>query len=212
MSNEFWSGVGVNVQSALATAVTISGITKASPGVVSHSGTDPTDGDYVLILAQGMTQVNARVFRVANKATGTFELEGEDTTLFGTFTSGTFQVITFGTSMSTVTDVSPSGGEAVKETVTTIHDRQQVEVPVLTSALEFGMTSKFSPGDTALAALKAASDNLEQRAVQFVFRSGAKCVFYGYVSFPFVPTGSAQGLVTSPLSFSVSAPVTIYST
>lgn len=212
MANEFWSGVAVNVQSALATAVTISGITKASPGVVSHSGTDPNNGDYVLMTVSGMTQLNSRVFRVANAGVGSFELEGEDTTLFGTFTSGTFQVITFGTSMSTVTDVSPSGGDPVTESTTTIHDRQQVEVPVLTSAVSFGMTSKFSPGDTALSALKSASDNLEQRAVQFIFRSGAKCLFYGYVSFPFVPTGSAQGLVTSPLSFSVSAPVTIYST
>lgn len=210
MSNEFWSGVAVDIQSALATAVSITGITKANPGVVSHAGSDPSDGDYVLLLANGMNQVDNRVFRVANAAAGSFELEGEDTTDYDTFTSGTFAVITFGTSMSTITDVSPSGGDAIKENVTTIHNRQQIEVPVLTGALDFSMTSKFSPGDAALAALKSASDKLEQRAVKFKFGSGAIFVFYGYVSFAFVPTGSAQGLVTSPLSFSVSAPVTVY--
>lgn len=212
MSNIFWSGVGVTVQSALATAVTISGITKASPGVVSHAGTDPSDGDYVLMTVSGMTKLDSRVFRVANQASGTFELEGEDTTSYDTFTSGTFQVITFGTSLSTITDVSPSGGEAEKQDTTTIHDTQRRQVPVIASASEFAMTSKFDPSDSALAALKTASDSLAQRAVKFTFKGGEKVVFYGYVNFPFVPTGQSQGLVESPLSFDVAAPITVYAT
>ena len=78
MAAQVWSNVQVAMQSALATAVTITGITKASPGVVSHSGTDPSDGDYVLLLVDGMTELNERVFRVANQAAGSFELEGEE--------------------------------------------------------------------------------------------------------------------------------------
>ena len=62
----FWSNVGVDVQTALGSAITISAISKASTGVVSYTGTDPTNGDYVLIAANGMTQVNDRIFRVAN--------------------------------------------------------------------------------------------------------------------------------------------------
>ncbi len=210
MAALFWSGVGVSVQSVLATAVAITGISKASPGVVSHSGTDPADGDFVLLTVQGMTQVNSRVYRVANQGSGTFELEGEDTTAYDTFSSGTFQVITFGTSLSTITDVSPSGGEAEFQDTTTIHDKQRKQVPTVTSALEFAMTSQFDPADTALAALKAASDNISQRCVKFTFSSGAVVVFNGYVSFPFVPTGTAQGLVESPLSFSADGQIVAY--
>lgn len=211
MSNIFWSGVSVDVQSALATAVTITGITKANPAVVSHSGTDPSNGDYVLMAIQGMNEINNRIFRVANQSVGSFELEGVDSTSFGTFTSGTFAVITFGTSLSTVVNVSPSGGDPVTVPTQTIHDVQQIESPVSSSALTFSMESKFDPTDASLSALKSASDSLAQRAVKFTFSGGEIVLFYGYVSFPFIPTGQAQGLVTSPLSFLVSAPVTTYS-
>ena len=41
MSNPiFWTNVGIDVQTALAAAVTVSNITKANPAVVSYTGTD----------------------------------------------------------------------------------------------------------------------------------------------------------------------------
>ena len=52
-----WSNVAVAMQSALATAVTITGITKASPGVVTYTGTDPSNGDYVFLSVSGMHQL-----------------------------------------------------------------------------------------------------------------------------------------------------------
>jgi hypothetical protein len=54
------------------------------------------------------------VFRIANVngAGNTFELEGVDSTNYDTFTSGTFQVITFGNNFGTIREVSASGGEA----------------------------------------------------------------------------------------------------
>lgn len=206
----FWSGVGVSVQSALATSVAVTGITKANPAVVSHSGSDPSDGDYVLMKTNGMNKVNDRVFRVANAAVGSFELEGVDSTTFETFSSGTFEVITFGTTLNTISSVSPSGGEPNFTPTTTIHDTIEKQVPTTTSPLSFGMTSHFDPSDTALAALKEASDNIEQRAVKFTFSSGAVLVFVGYVSFPFIPTGQAQGVVESPLTFTANGQPTVY--
>ncbi len=210
MANQIWSGVAVDVESAIATAIAITGITKADPAVVSHAGTDPTDGDLVLVLAKGMNRVNARVFRVDNAAAGTFELEGEDSTDFDTFTSGTFQVLTMGTSLSTITQVSPSGGEPEYADTTTIHDLQRTQIPTVTSPIEFALTSAFDPSDTALQALNKASNAQSQLAVKFTFKTGATMLFYGYVSFPFVPAGQAQGLVESPLSFSVRAAPTVY--
>ena len=210
MANLFWSGVQVAVQSALATAETITGISKASPGVVTHSGTDPSDGDYVLLSVQGMFQINSRVFRVANASSGSFELEGEDTTDYETFSSGTFQVVTLGTTLSSITNVSPSGGEPEFADTTTIHDLIRTQVPTVTSALSFGMTSRFDPSDTALQALNVASKKLEQRVVRFTFKNGSVLVFNGFVSFPYIPTGQAQGLVESPLTFTVDGQPTVY--
>lgn len=207
---QFWSNVAVAVQSALATAVSITGITKASPGVVSHSGTDPSNGDFVLMLVNGMNEVDARVFRVANQAVGSFELEGEDTTNFGTFSSGTFQVITFGTSLGTVRGVSASGGEYDFIDTTTIHDKIRTQAPGVASALVYALENRWEPGDTGLAALKSASDTKAQRAFKFTFASGAIAAFYGYVGYADVPTGNAQDLVTSPASITASNSITVY--
>lgn len=75
-----------------AAAQNITGISKASPGVVTYSGTDTyANGDRVLITGVvGMTEVNNREFTVANVDTGnnTFELSGVDTSTYGTWSSG----------------------------------------------------------------------------------------------------------------------------
>mgnify|MGYP003672153812 CR=1 FL=1 len=77
---------GVGVAPA---ASTISAITKADPGVVTCTGAHGlVNGDLVEITAiVGMTELNNRRFTVANKATTTFELRGEDTTNFTTWSS-----------------------------------------------------------------------------------------------------------------------------
>ena len=57
------------------TAVVITAITAATPPVVTAASHGYTDGDDVYISGVvGMTEVNGRTFKVANKATNTFEL------------------------------------------------------------------------------------------------------------------------------------------
>ncbi|WP_020408924.1 phage tail tube protein [Hahella ganghwensis] len=206
----YWSGVGVAMQSAIATAVAISAISKASPGVVTHAGADPSDGDIVLVTAQGMSQVNARLFRVANAAAGSFELEGEDTSDYDDFSSGTFQVVTFGTTFSTFTDVNASGGEPEYTDTTTIHQKQKTQAATSVSPSEFSFTSHWSVSDPALLAAKAASNTNAERAFRITFPSGEKVYFYGTVSAALNPGGSAQGLVTTNVSISASGVLTGY--
>ena len=59
--------------------ITISGITKANPGVVTATAHGYSDGDYVVISSVvGMTQVNGKTYKVASKTTNTFELQDVD--------------------------------------------------------------------------------------------------------------------------------------
>lgn len=72
------------------TALTITAISKANPGVVTYTGTDPSNGDRVIIAGvTGMTEVNNRQFVVANVDTGanTFELSGVDTSSYTTYSA-----------------------------------------------------------------------------------------------------------------------------
>ena len=87
---------------ALATAtranLVISNITQANPGVVTYVGADNiANGDLIYIYGVvGMTQVNGRVFTVANLNTGanTFELSGINTSGFTAY--GSVGTISFG--------------------------------------------------------------------------------------------------------------------
>lgn len=59
----------------LDTPTTITGITKANPGVVTATAHPFSDGDIIRITGvQGMTEVNGKVYKVANSAANTFEL------------------------------------------------------------------------------------------------------------------------------------------
>lgn len=194
-----WTNVAVAIESAAATAVTINTISKASPGVVGYTGTDPSDGDYIKITAQGMNQVDGRVFRVDNVVGGsnTLELESENTTGYNTFSSGTFQVLTFGTSLATATSLSASGGEFSFIDVTTIHDAVAKQVPGIASAATYTFESIWDVSDAGLIALKAASDAQAQKAIRFTFANGQKVVFNGYIGCTLLPTGSAQDKVVT---------------
>lgn len=190
-----WSNIGIAVQSALAAADTITGITKANPGVVTATAHGLNNGDYVVLTVQGMNQLDGMVVRVANKTTDTFELEGVNTTDFNTFTSGTAEAITFGTTLSTATSVSASGGDFEFIDVTTIHDNVKKQVPGLANPSTFTFENIWDVSDTGLVALKAASDSQAKRAIRFSFANGQKLVFTGYIGATLLPTGNAQEVV-----------------
>lgn len=197
-----WSNVAVSVQSAIATGVAVTAISKASQGVVT-TGTAHgyTTGDYVLLSAVGMYQVNNRVFRISSASGSTFTLEGEDTTNYGTFTSGTVQKLTLGTTLATLTTVNASGGDFDFLDATTIHDSQRVQIPGLANPSTYSFESFWDPSDAGLVAVKAASDSQDQRAVLFSFANGAKFVFNGYVAASMSPTGSAQDIIKTAVTF-----------
>ena len=217
MAAKVWSGVAVAIQSALAAAVTVGsgGVTKASPGVCTYTGADPAEDSYVVFTSVvGMYQLDDRVVRANNVSAGgnTFELEGVDTTLFDTMTSANVQQITFGTSLSVATGVQASGGEFEFIDTTTIHNNVRTRIPGVASPISLSFTCQWDPADAALAAFKTASDSKAKRAVMVTFSDSARFLFYGYVGFAFIPTGSAQELVACQVQIESAGRPTAYST
>lgn len=206
-----WKNVAVAMQSALAAAKTITAITKASPGVVSSTAHGYSNGDFVFLTVSGMYQLNDKVVRVSSVTTDTFALEGVDTTLFETFSSGTAEKITFGTSITTATTITSSGGNFEFIDSTTIHGNSKSQLPGLPEATTFSMDHIWDVSDTGLLALKSASDNQSKRAFKFTFGSGGKIMaFAGYVGAALLPGGSAQQLVTTPSVITMGGSPTYY--
>lgn len=209
----FWSNVGVDVQTALAAAITVTSVTKAATAVCTYSGaTNPVNGDYISFTSNGMYELESRIFRVANVLTGpkTFELEGEDSTTYNTFISGSFQVITFGASMQTAQTINVSGGDPEFADITTIHDNTRKRTPTITSALSFGIDALFDLTDPAFIELNKAYKAKTKRAIRLRFGTGAKMLLTGYAAAAGVPTGQAQGVVQTKISIEAQNLPTVY--
>jgi len=207
-----WSNVAIAMQSAIGSDRTITGITKANPGVATSVAHGLANGDYVYLEVLGMAQLNGRVARVANKADDTFQLEGIDTTDFDTFTSGTAQKLTFGTSITTATTLSASGGDFDFIDTTTVHVNVKTQIPGSANPSKFEFENIWDVSDAGLIALKAASDVAGIRAFKFTFGAGGQImVFAGYVGATLLPGGSAQQLVTTPAVITMYGSPTYYS-
>ena len=205
-----WSNVAIAIQSALASADTITGITKANPGVVSSTGHGMTDGTYAVLSIQGMHQLDDRVVRVDSPAADSWSLEGVDTTLFDTFTAGSSQAITFGTALTTAVSISASGGDFDFIDVTTIHDKVKRQIPGIANPSTFTFESIWDVSDPGLVALKAASDVQAKRAIKFTFANGQVLVFTGYIGCSLLPTGGAQEVVKTSVVITMFGKPSVY--
>lgn len=211
----FWTNVGVDVQTALAAAVSITGISKAATGVITYGGAiHPANGDYIIAAVNGMYQLDDRIFRIANVNTGakTFELEGEDTTSYDTFANGSYQIITFGASFKSVQSISPSGGGYEEADLTTIHDVVRKSAPTIAQAMNFEMTNFFDLTDPGFVECNKAYKSKTKRAIRFRFGTSAKFLFNGYVGAAGTPTGQALGVVQTPVSIKAQNLPTVYAT
>jgi len=218
MATTKWTNVSIAMQSALGSALPITGITKAAPGVCTSTSHGLSNGDYVYMDVQGMWQLNGRVFRVCTVATNTFNLEdvssgtGISTSSFDTFSSGNAYKITFGTSITTATSMNVSGGNFAMIDTTTIHGNQKSQIPGLPDPLSATFDNLWDPTDAGQSAMKSASDAQAKRAFKFTFGTGGKImVFSGYVGFAGAPQGSAQDKVTTSAVITCEGTPTYYS-
>lgn len=208
MATKFWTNQTVNMQNALASAIAITGISKASNGKVTTAGAVPSNGAYVLLQVTGMRQVHNRIFRVSGSAAGEFTI-GVNTSDFADFISGTFAVVTMGVSFSSLRDLASSGGDPVFEDTTTVHDSDDNQAIVSSSPLSYSGTSDWNPADAALIEANKAFITRTPRAVRMLDPDGSEYLFYAYCNAPLQPTVSGKKKVT-PVAFSLLAPGTAY--
>jgi hypothetical protein len=190
-----WSNVAVAMQSAIGTDITITAISKAAEGIVTATNT-LVAGEFVYLTVQGMFQVDGIVARVKSPSGSAFTLEGVDTQLFDTFTSGKANKVTLGTSITTATSLSSSGGDFDFIDTTTIHQNAKSQIPGLPNPSTYSFENIWDVSDAGLLAMKAAADAQAIRAFKFTFGTGGQIMlFAGYVGATLLPGGTAQDKV-----------------
>jgi len=174
--------VVVQIQTALAAAKTITGISKVAEAVITGTH-DYSVGDYILIEAVGgMTQINNRVVRVKSVSTTvSFVAEGLNSTNFTTYTSGgTAKKITLGASFDNISQISLPDAAPEEQDVTTIHDdEKQIEFSH-DSAQKGTLSLVANPLATAIIEVQSASSVRERRAFLVTFITGQKALFNAY--------------------------------
>lgn len=205
MTIQIWSDVDVDVQSAAAAAKPITAITKANPAAVSVTAHGFVANDLVLLRVRGLGQLDWALVRVAAPITAdSFVAKGVDTSEFtGTFVSGSASKITLGVSAETITDVSPSGGDAAQVTISTIHKKPDYAISGKAAPLNYALGSLWDVSDPALLAFKAASRTKKVLAVRFGFPDGTEVLFAAQPSANLAPGGSAGAAVTTPVTLAV---------
>lgn len=206
-----WSNVAIAMQSALAATKTLTAITVGATATVTSTAHGYVNGDYVLLTVQGMRQVDGRMFRVASATANNFVLEGEDTSGYDAFSSGTAQLVTLGTSISTATSVNSSGGDFDFIDTTTIHGNAKTQIPGLANPATYSFENLWDVSDAGLKAMKVASDSQAPRCFKFTFGTGGQIMlFNGYVGASLLPGGSAQDKVTTQTTITMFGSPTYY--
>lgn len=178
--------VRVEIAATYGTAKTVSGITKAKPGVATsttHGLTDGTIG-YLSGLLE-MTELEGQAISVNSPAADSFELEGLDTTAFGTF-SGTAQFTPVATwvTLSTATSYQIAGGEADQLDTTALLDTVKQNDVGMLSAQTISFDA-FSADQLAAADLvDAAALSGTAIVVRITFPGGARRILRGTPSLP----------------------------
>jgi len=209
------SGLKLFMESAIATAKTISGITKAAPGVVSSTAHGFTNNDIVLLEVQGMVELNGRLFKVVNSAADNFQLAGVDgttgidTTLYNTFSSGTVKKVTLGTSITGVQEFTFSGGDIKTVDTTTVNDLVDTQIVVGAAAQAADMTMQWDPSSAAQQAMIDAFQTRANKGFKVMWPDGAFVLWYGTVGYTGAPGGGKQGVTTSPAKITMLGGLTV---
>lgn len=186
----------LEVESTLDSARTITAITKAATSVATAAAHGYINGDIVsLINIQGMSELDGQIIRAANITTNTFDLEGIDTTLFGTFTSGTAQKISVWATVSNSTSVS--AGSPAKDWLesTTLLDSEKQYLPGFDDTPELTVNVLTDPFIAAMIKIETAARLGNALGFRMTLSDNTRRVFRG---FPTMPNESIEkGAITS---------------
>lgn len=179
-------GVRVEISATYATAIPVTALTLANPGVATsaaHGMANNTVGYFDTVV--GMVQLEGQAFRVKNTATNSFELQGLNTTNYSAWTSGNVIPVATWSTLSESTSYEIGGGAAEKLDVTTLLDvvRKEVQGLLPVSNVAFDTLAESTP-TAAMQLLESAVQTQGKVVVRMTLPDGAVRIFTGEPSLP----------------------------
>jgi len=202
------NGSLVAIASGYGSAVTVSAISNADPGVATAAAHGYTDGDIVEVTS-GWSRLTDKVVRVDNATTGTFALEGVDTTSTSIYPSGggggTVREITGFTQLAQITSSASNGGEQQFLTYQFLESDAEKRIPTFKTAAGITFTIADDPTLPGYILAKEANDDREPRAVRITLSNGAVLLYNAYISLSTIPSLTVNELMTVEVTLSLLA-------
>lgn len=205
MGRQIFKKVKVRMQSALATAKTITAISKAAEAVITCTH-DYAIGDFVVLDGiVGMVELNGKVIRVKS-VTGTtsFVAEGIDSTNDTTYVSGgTAQKVSSFVAFDNVTNLSLPDSPPTELDATTVHDIEKQVDYGLRDYPKATFNTLADPLATTSVEMAKAEEANTRRVFIVELVSGYVGIYNAYVSGGSGLDGSSGGLATATVSMTL---------
>lgn len=202
------NGSLVAIASGYGTAKTVSAITNANPGVATSAAHGFTDGD-ILEVTSGWSRLTNKIVRVDGAATGTFELEGIDTSSTSVYGvgggTGTAREVTGWTQLAQIVGSTSSGGEQQFLNYQFLEADAESRIPTFKTAAGIQFTVADDPSLPGYVLAKAANDDRVPRAIRVTLSNGAILLYNAYVSLSTIPSLTVNELMTIEVTLSLTA-------
>lgn len=178
-----FNGSMVQVSTGVATAKTITGITKTNPAEITAAAHGLTLGAVARVAAVvGMTEINDQLVVVDNPTTDDFEAANINATGYGTYTSGgTLAPLTY-SNFCELTGVNQQDGTADELDATTICSTAKEFEQGLGDSGTMTLDYNYAPNTDLQAAMRAAKLSGEQIAIRITMpKDGGTIVLIGTV-------------------------------
>lgn len=196
----------VSLSSVLGSAITVSAISNAAEAVCTAAAHGLSDGDYVLVTS-GWSKLNGRVLRVKSSTTGTFVLEGFNSTDTDIFQPGagvgSVKEVTTWAQLSEVLDLTTEGGDPQYWNYQPLESDSQKRLATGTTPLGINFNLGDNPTHAGHIAVVAASESGSVQAVRIRFPDGQLMLFGATVSTNNVPSLSVNTGMTIRVALSV---------
>ena len=208
------NGATFEIASAYGAAIPFTALTNANPAVATAAAHGLAEGD-IIALSSGWTRLDGRAVQVGEIASGTFALDGVNTTNIQQYPAGSGvgsvrEVTTF-TAISQITELASSGGDQQFLTYGFLEDDDDRQRPTTKNPITLSITVADDPSKPYVAVCEEADDDKQERVLRLSLPGGSRIIYNGYVSITSTPTMSRNNLMTRVISIALTGRPTRYS-
>lgn len=207
------NGSTISISSGFGSAKNITAASNADPCVATAAAHGFSDGDYI-VLSSGWAKLDGRVVRVDDSTTGTFEMEGVDTTSTTRYPAGggtgTAKDVTGWTQITGILGSTSTGGDQNYWTGAPLEGDREIRIPTTKSAAGIDFSVADDPSAPWYDIVKEANDDREPRAVLVTLSNGGKILYNAYISMGVIPSLTRDEAMTVAVTLSLVADPTRY--